>query len=148
MHTTARHILTALILPLGLMADEPKPGAVEANNKNGKASAQSSTSASSSATTIHSSTSVNGRSTSITRTTGPDGKERITLTTQLRPNSKPKVIEMTPEEFEKKYGDKKKAREEAARQKAQANGGANPQPAPSQPAQAQPAPGQQPAATE
>ena len=90
---------------------------------------------------------VNGNSVTITRTKGPDGKEKITVTT-LRPNGKPKVRELTPEEFEKEFGDRRKgAKKEPAKDEL-------PLPAQAKPAKPEPAapaiplPNTQPAATE
>ncbi len=67
-----------------------------------------SSSSSSSSQTSSSTTSVNGKTVTTTRTTGPDGKEKITVTTQGR-SGKPKVESFTPEEYEQKFGPKKKA---------------------------------------
>lgn len=52
--------------------------------------------------------SVNGRTITTTRSSGPDGKEKITVITQER-SGKPKVETFTPAEYEQKYRPEKKA---------------------------------------
>lgn len=68
----------------------------------GKA-ASSSSSASSSQTS--STTTINGKTVNITRTIDTNGKETVRVTTISR-SGKPKVEEMTAEEFDAKYGKK------------------------------------------
>lgn len=73
-----------------------------------------------------STTSIDGKTVNIHRKTGPDGEEIVTVTTIVK-NRKPKVEQMTAEEFLQKYSDrksKKKAKEAEAK--------AEPQPAPTE----------------
>ena len=74
-------------------------------SKSENATAQASASGGASTST----TSVNGCTTTVTREKCPDGKEKITVTT-TKNGGKPKVRELTPEEYEKEFGDKAKAR--------------------------------------
>jgi hypothetical protein len=95
-----------------------------------KESAGKSSSSTSSSGTSGSSTSIttviNGETTSVTRTSGPDGREKITVTTK-RAGGKPKVRQLTPGEFEKEFGDK------FGKKKGAAPGKIEPAPAPSIP---------------
>ena len=81
-----------------------KPGAGSANA--GGTSSSTSKQHSSSVSESSQSTSVNGRTVTVKRHRDKDGKEKVTVTTTER-GGKPKVEELTPEEYEKKYGDKK-----------------------------------------
>ncbi len=90
-------------------SDASVPQKEAASSKSEKSSEQKSVSSkSSSSTSISSSTSsVNGKTVTTTRSIGPDGKEKITISTQGR-SGKPKVETFTPEEYEQKFGPKKK----------------------------------------
>ncbi len=82
----------------------------QSETKESSSKSESSTSSSSSSgnSSNTSTINVNGRPVTITREKGPDGKEKITVTT-VRPGGKLKVRELTPEEFQKEFGDKRKA---------------------------------------
>lgn len=91
---------------VALPSQKESPSAVTGADSGGpKAfSGQSSSSARSSSSTV----SVNGRTITTTRSSGPDGKDKITVTTQER-SGKPKVETFTPAEYEQKYRPEKKA---------------------------------------
>jgi hypothetical protein len=108
-------LLLSLLLATShaIAADLPVAPKIEVNpggetkiesRKSSSSKSESSSTGSSSSTT---STTIDGKTLTITRTTGPDGKTKVTVTTR-KGDRKPKVEEMTPEEFEKKYGPKKK----------------------------------------
>ncbi len=90
----------------------PSGGASQQQGEAKESSSKSESSISSSSSSGNSSSSstinVNGRPVTITREKGPDGKEKITVTT-VRPGGKLKVRELTPEEFQREFGDKRKA---------------------------------------
>lgn len=66
----------------------------------------SSSSSSSSASQNSTTTSINGKTVNITRTIDGDGKETVKITTFSR-SGKPKVEELSAEEFDAKYNKKK-----------------------------------------
>ena len=72
--------------------------------KSGKGKATSSSSSASSSQTS-TTTTINGKTVNITRTIDTNGKETVRVTTISR-SGKPKVEEMTAEEFDAKYGKK------------------------------------------
>lgn len=96
MKTTA--FLTLALSSCLALSAEPE------GNKANNARAEAAKSSSSSSTTT---TNIGGKTVSITRRTGPDGVEHVTVTTFSR-SGKPKVVEMTADEFAEKYGPRKK----------------------------------------
>ena len=80
----------------------------EAKESSSKSESSTSSSSSSGSSISSSTINVNGRPVTITREKGPDGKEKITVTT-VRPGGKIKVRELTAEEFQKEFGDKRKS---------------------------------------
>lgn len=108
-------LLLSLLLTAtpALAADLPVAPKIEVNPggetkvETKKSSSSKSESSSTGSATSTTSTTIDGKTVTITRTTGPDGKTKVTVTTR-KGDRKPKVEEMTPEEFEKKYGPKKK----------------------------------------
>lgn len=71
-----------------------------------KESVSHSSSSSSSSSQNSSTTTINGKTVNITRTIDGDGKETVKITTFSR-SGKPKVEEMSAEEFDAKYNKKK-----------------------------------------
>lgn len=94
-------LLTLVLASIVQLHAEPEGGAKTNESRTETSKASTSTSTSTSTTVI------DGKTVSITRRTGPDGVEHVTVTTFSR-SGKPKVIEMTTEEFDKKYGPRKK----------------------------------------
>lgn len=83
-----------------LQAEPEAP--VRVNESRTEVSKSSSSSSGSTSTTT-----LDGKTVTITRHTGPDGVEHVTVTTFSR-SGKPKVIEMTADEFAEKHGPRKK----------------------------------------
>lgn len=92
--------------PSALFEDGAQP--VAPNGQPNTSSNSSSTSESSSTSSQQQSTILsNGKTLSVSRRKNPDGSETVTVTS-LRPGGKPRIEELTPEAFEKKYGPKTK----------------------------------------
>lgn len=92
--------------PSALFEDAPQP--VVPSGQSNTSGDSSSSSESSNSSSQHQSTILsNGKALSVSRRKNPDGSETITVTS-LRPGGKPRIEELTPEAFEKKYGPKTK----------------------------------------
>lgn len=130
MKTTA--FLTLALSSCLALSAEPE---VAKTNESRTEVSKSSSSSSGSTTT----TSIDGKTVTITRQTGPDGVEHVTITTFSR-SGKPKVVEMTSDEFAEKYGPRKKKEPKAdAKQeekKPEDKPAPAPEPAPSNPGKA------------
>jgi hypothetical protein len=92
--------------PSSLFEDAAQP--LVPNGQSNTSNTSSSSSDSSNSSSQHQSTILaNGKALSVSRRKNPDGSETITVTT-LRPGGKPRIEELTPEAFEKKYSPKTK----------------------------------------
>jgi hypothetical protein len=92
--------------PSSLFEDAAQP--VAPNGQSSTSNTSSSTSESSNSSSNQQSTILsNGKALTVSRHKNPDGSETVTVTS-LRPGGKPRIEEMTPEAFEKKYTRKPK----------------------------------------